>query len=93
MAKAIKKAEETTVKVSNISPAAMKVILAKVKGAPDPGGPRSGEPFVKGPTGFEQSGDFIKFILSEGKSMSLPGNSFKITADIVKDISAGKQGL
>jgi hypothetical protein len=94
MAKSIKKAEPAATAVTNISPAAMKVILAKIK-ASNPGSPQGKEAFVRGPSHFAQTKDFYKFS-RPGESdaiISIQGGGFKVTADIVKDISAGKKGL
>jgi hypothetical protein len=95
MAKAIKKTEAAEVRVNNISPAAMKVILTKIKRTnPSPGG--DSQVFVKGPTDFAQDGSFYKFS-RPGESAAIinikDGGGFKITADIVKDITAGKKGM
>ena len=87
MERKINKAEAAAVKVNNISPAAMKVILEKIKGPANPGADRG--VFVKGPTDFAQSDGFAKF--------SRPGETapiisiqddggFKMNAEIVKGL-------
>ena len=96
MAKAIKKMEAAEVRVNNISPAAMKAILSKIKtkGRPNPGG--DSQVFVKGPTDFAQDGSFYKFS-RPGETAAIiniqDGGGFKVNADIVKDITAGKKGM
>ena len=94
MAKEIKREESAAVEVANISPAAMKVILAKIK-ATNPGTTQGLEAFVRGPSSFSQSKDFYKFSRPGDNTpiISIKGGGFKITADIVKDIDAGKQVL
>lgn len=97
MAKAIKKTEAAEVRVNNISPAAMKVILSKMKtkGRPNPGG--DSQVFVKGPTDFAQSDGFAKFSRpgeSVGIIINVEGDGgFKINDTVVKDIAAGKKGM
>lgn len=97
MAKAIKKAEAATVQVKNISAAAMKVILSKMKtkSRPNPGG--DSQVFVKGPTDFAQSDGFAKFSRpgdAAGIIINVEGDGgFKINENIVKDIAAGKKGM
>ena len=94
MAKNFKKAEEVTSHVANISPEAMKVILAKIKATTNPGDIRGLGAFVRGPSSFSQSKDFAKFSRPGEIEpiISIKGGGFKITADIVKDISSGKMG-
>lgn len=94
MARELKKNEDAAVEVSNISPAAMKVILVKIKSA-NPGGTKGSDAFVRGGGGFSQTKDFTKFSSLEDHSpiVSIQGGGFRITADLVKDIDAGKQVL
>lgn len=90
MAKEIRK-DESASEVANISPAAMKVILAKIK-ASNPGSTQGSEAFVRGPSSFSQSKDFYKFSRPGENDISIQhAGGFKVTADIVKDIDAGKQ--
>jgi hypothetical protein len=95
MAKNFRKAEASMVRVSNISPAALKVILSKIKSTTNPGVTHGSEAFVKGPTDFAQDGSFYKFS-RPGENTAIiniqDGSGFKINADIVKDISSGKMG-
>ncbi|MEP7109469.1 MAG: hypothetical protein ABI760_15860 [Ferruginibacter sp.] len=87
MARSIKKTEAAVVQVNNISPAAMKVILAKINATTNPGITHGSEAFVKGPTNFAQSDGFAKFS-RPGESTPIAsiegGGGFKINAENVK---------
>lgn len=89
MADNLRKSQGAVVKVSNISPAAMKVILEKISGPTNPGTDRG--VFVKGPTDFSQSDDFAKFS-RPGESAAIinikDNGGFKLNADVVKGIEA-----
>ena len=91
MERKINKTGLAATKVSSISPAAMKVILSKIQATtkPNPGGDRSGEAFVKGPTDFAQEGSFYKFS-RPGETTPLfnieHAGGFKIDADVVKGL-------
>lgn len=90
MAKSIKKTEvSAAAQISNISEAAMKVILSKISASskPNPGGDNS--VFVKGPTDFAQDGSFYKFSRPGDKTPLVSiehTGGFKINAESIKAI-------
>jgi len=87
MDKKVNKVEAAAVVTKNISPAAMKVILEKIKGPATPGMDRG--IFVKGPTDHSQSSGFSKFS-RPGESTAIisiqDDGGFKINAETIKGI-------